>query len=722
MVRIAVPAIITLFLLPLTAQNLEFHGKITGTITGENKKPLEGVQVWLIDEPNGAVSDAGGEYTVFITYCGEHFLVFDYVGYASETLKVECGEGRTVKQDLILRETAVFGDEIRVEAHREQLHAADEIQTKTVIPLEAAQKAGAKTLGDVLQLDAGVKLQTKCSMCSSSEISIQGLPGRFSLVLFDGMPVLSGMASKYVLSMFPSDFMDKVEVVKGAAGAKYGSGALSGAVNIVPPQPSLTKKVNASLTMRAHNSSDAFAAWSAGTDGLSFAALAARAERGIVDNNNDNISENVPHLRNIYLGVLDKSFDALSLNFGGIILNEERKAGLQVPDVELSLHPDAEKVISRQWNIWHQTRFATGKNDYKLRLAYSSSNEDGTMNTRNHNAQQQNFFSELSGHLGITDLVNFDIGTSFFNEKLSDTRLFDDYSNATYSIWLTMNKTLPQTELFAAARFENCENYGSHFSPFAGVSRELAGWNVTLSAGTGYRTPSVIFESLSSVPANFLYVIRRDANLKEETSISTELAIKKPFFTEFAAINFSSLFFRHYVTNFISSRLDGIDSATSKAIFLYYNESNTITSTGSEFSASASFAFGLNVNIGLFALLPVNDSGNFLPFINRWGTNITSTYSGIDSYEFTAALRLNGEMLVESLSAHGDLSYFDAPTFAIVDCRAKKSFGAIAVECGLNNIGNYYQKIDSGEHAHTTEYFWGPLIGREFYAGISVHF
>jgi outer membrane receptor for ferrienterochelin and colicins len=81
-----------------------------------------------------------------------------------------------------------------------------------------------------------------CNICSTGDIHINGLEGPYTMVLIDGMPIVSSLATVYGLSGIPNSMVERIEVVKGPASSLYGSEAVGGLINII------TKKtVNAPL-------------------------------------------------------------------------------------------------------------------------------------------------------------------------------------------------------------------------------------------------------------------------------------------------------------------------------------------------------------------------------------------------------------------------------------------------------------------------------------------
>ncbi len=91
---------------------------------------------------------------------------------------------------------------------------------------------------DGLQLVNGVRPQINCNVCNTGDIRINGLPGPYTMVLIDGMPIVSSLSTVYGLSGIPNSLVERIEIVKGPASSLYGSEAVGGLINII------TKKAN----------------------------------------------------------------------------------------------------------------------------------------------------------------------------------------------------------------------------------------------------------------------------------------------------------------------------------------------------------------------------------------------------------------------------------------------------------------------------------------------
>ncbi|MEM9056853.1 MAG: TonB-dependent receptor, partial [Pseudomonadota bacterium] len=64
-----------------------------------------------------------------------------------------------------------------------------------------------------------------------------GLPGAYNQILFDGLPLFSGVASVYGVEQIPAPLVEQIEVLKGGASALYGPGAVAGVINVISRKP-----------------------------------------------------------------------------------------------------------------------------------------------------------------------------------------------------------------------------------------------------------------------------------------------------------------------------------------------------------------------------------------------------------------------------------------------------------------------------------------------------
>ena len=130
-------------------------------------------------------------------------------------------------------------DEVIVSSPRIELSMGQQSRSVTTITAKEIAESGANTLIDVLSDVAGIELRSRGAQDVQSDIYIRG--GGFDqvLLLIDGIKVDNPQTGHHTLNaILPIEMIERVEILKGAAGRVYGQNAFSGAINIVTKTPS----------------------------------------------------------------------------------------------------------------------------------------------------------------------------------------------------------------------------------------------------------------------------------------------------------------------------------------------------------------------------------------------------------------------------------------------------------------------------------------------------
>ena len=161
-------------------------------------------------------------------------------------------------------------DPVVVTATRIEEKVSEQASSVSVVTREEIELVGAVLVGDALQGLPGVDVQRKGSPGSMENIKIRGGLASHTLVLIDGFPVNSpAIDGAYDVSTLPVGRFDRIEVVRGPQSALYGSNAMSGVVNFLPPRPSVPARFGAGAAAGSFSTLqwNGFAAGGAGRGG-----------------------------------------------------------------------------------------------------------------------------------------------------------------------------------------------------------------------------------------------------------------------------------------------------------------------------------------------------------------------------------------------------------------------------------------------------------------------
>ncbi len=106
------------------------------------------------------------------------------------------------------------------------------------LPVGAEQRLLAASAADLLRLDASLDLTARAPNGVQSDLSIRGGSFGQTLVLLDGLRLNDAQSGHHNLDIpVPLDALARIEVLKGAGSAYYGSDAVGGVVNLITREP-----------------------------------------------------------------------------------------------------------------------------------------------------------------------------------------------------------------------------------------------------------------------------------------------------------------------------------------------------------------------------------------------------------------------------------------------------------------------------------------------------
>lgn len=126
----------------------------------------------------------------------------------------------------------------------------------TIITSEAIVKSGVTRLSEILNEQTGIILIPDES--GFEGIQMQGLDAAYTMILIDGLPLVGRSSGVLDLSRISVGNIERIEIVKGASSALYGSEAMGGVINVITKRP-VKDMFSGSLSYRyaTFNTSDA---------------------------------------------------------------------------------------------------------------------------------------------------------------------------------------------------------------------------------------------------------------------------------------------------------------------------------------------------------------------------------------------------------------------------------------------------------------------------------
>lgn len=221
--------------------------------------PVEGaiVRALHLPRPVGAQTDAAGTATLRLP-AGQRRLVVGRLGLGTDTLALVLRAGQDTSVVVQLDASAAEIETVVVSATRGERRVEDTpLRVEVVDEEEVGEKLAMRpaSIQMLLAETGGLRVQTTSPSLGAANVRVQGLRGRYALLLTDGLP-LAGDGGGFSLLQTPVD-LARVEVLKGATGLY--SGGAGGVINLVSRRPGRENDHTALVNQTSRSGSDALA-------------------------------------------------------------------------------------------------------------------------------------------------------------------------------------------------------------------------------------------------------------------------------------------------------------------------------------------------------------------------------------------------------------------------------------------------------------------------------
>jgi outer membrane receptor protein involved in Fe transport len=224
--------------------------QITGTIVDKSSnEPVIGAKIIA---SNGAktLSKVDGSFSIPVNDSVFPInLVISMLGYQTDTIRVESFAPLTIK----LSEPVQKIETVVVSAGRRAQEIEEIAISMEIIRPELVDNKGVSTLEEAVNQSPGV-------YAMDGQVSIRGGSGYSYgsgsrvMILWNGMPLLSGEASDTKWNAIPIELASQIEVMKGASSVLYGAGALNGIISLSEREPGLKGEVRAKYQIGIYDS------------------------------------------------------------------------------------------------------------------------------------------------------------------------------------------------------------------------------------------------------------------------------------------------------------------------------------------------------------------------------------------------------------------------------------------------------------------------------------
>lgn len=692
--------IISVCLILLAFQASGQTGVISGRILSKGI-PVELVNVGLLGTTNGDVSDANGAFNIEAPF-GEYTIIISMVGYEKVSRKIQLNPtSPQLNLSFELIEKSSELQEVVVSGTLKEVSKLD-----SPVPVEVYSKDFFKanpspSIFESLQNVNGVRPQLNCNVCNTGDIHINGLEGPYTMVLIDGMPIVSGLATVYGLTGIPQSLIERVEIVKGPASTLYGSEAVGGLINIITKKPGNAPQASVDVftTDWGEVNTDIGLKYNVGKKAQSLLGINYFNYQNPIDNNEDNFTDLTLQNRiSIFNKINFKRKDNRAFSIAGRYVYEDRWGGEMNWNSENRGGTDVygESIYTSRWEAFGIYELPTAES---LNLQFSANGHD-----------QNSFYGDVSytadQFVGFGQLTwNKTVGKhDFVSGAVYRYTYYDDNTPATFDTDVNQNNpsvihlpgafvqdeiTLnPTNKVLLGMRYDYNSIHGSIVTPRINYKWNSADQKsiLRISAGNGYRVANVFTEDHAALTG--ARTVEFEGELSPETSWNGNVNFIKKIYTDNSTfIDIDATAFYTYFTNRILP-----DYETDPNKIIYGNLEGNSISRGVSVNLDMSWNSGLKINGGITVMdVTVEENGE------RTRQILTESVQGVWSigYMFNNGIQVDytgnlyGPMRLPLLGELDDRPG-ESPWFSIQNIQLTKKFGnKWEVYGGVKNLLNF---------------------------------
>jgi len=576
----------------------------------------------------------------------EGYFQFENVSIGNHEINVVVEGFQSIHQRVIVKDTNTVFQNFELIPEKEKQNGLDEVvvtgtlkpvsRLESAVPVEVYKpvffkKNPTANIFEALQNVNGVRPQLNCNVCNTGDIHINGLEGPYTLVLIDGMPIVSGLSTVYGLSGIPNSLLERIEVVKGPASSLYGSEAVGGLINIITKNPKNASRfsVDGFSTSWGEANLDIGAKFNLGKATSVLIGMNYFNYSNPIDNNNDNFTDVTLQDR---ISVFQKwkfnrkSNKLFSLatryfyedRWGGEMQWEKKyRGGTQVYGESI--------YTSRSEFLGAYELPATEK--ILFSFSYTDHDQNSVYGNIPYLAKQKIGFGQLTWDKKMNQ-HDFLLGTAiryqFYNDNTTATVIADE--NWIPSLFIQDEIHLSEKHnLLLGARYDYNDNHGSIFTPRLAYKWKINNNSIfRFNTGTGFRIVNLFTEEHAALTGSRDVVVL--VNLKPERSYNVNMNFLKKFFLNDGS--FIGLETTAWYTYFTNSILPDYDTNPNQII--YKNLNGFAVSKGISTNLDVILGNGIKATIGA-SYLDVAKTENKI----KTKQVLTENFSGTWSISYT---------------------------------------------------------------------------------------
>ena len=421
---------------------------------------------------------------------------------------------------------AVFAQDIFLSLTKYEANTEKLPSNITVITKDEIEEKNFSTFGELLQNEVGVNVRRNGTIGAVESVSIRGASSLQTLVLIDGRRINDIGMGGTDFTAIPAAAIERVEIIKGAGAAVYGTGAFGGVLNVITKKASQTSPlIDAKISYGSFNTFEPSLTIARSSE--RFNVLAALSNISTDGNRENSNFVNYDVFFSAQYKINEQSSLSLTEN---IYDSKYGVAGSLAWLTPKNKQKDKNKYAKLDYDL-------NFKNSCGLTVsAYASNNAryfyDATGNpydpTWSLTEADYRYFSDTYGTLAdfhYKDIFLF--GAEYWSEYYKEDEVLTNYNSKrnrqNSAVYAQLNLSLGKFTIIPGVRYDDNSQYGGVATPsLSAVFNALKDLKFSANAGKVWRAP-VFTELYWDQPAYSMY---GDPDLKPEEGISGDVGVE----------------------------------------------------------------------------------------------------------------------------------------------------------------------------------------------------
>lgn len=547
---------------------LSAQSSITGLLTDESNQEIAAANIYLKGTVLGASSSADGRFEIKAVPAGAFRLVISMIGFQEKELPLVVNSEHVIDLGtIILQSSPLPAQPIVTTASKYEQNVQDVISSIANVSSLEIESRNNLSIKDALKYVSGISLNDDQINIRGSSGYSRGVGSRV-LLMVDGVPYVTGDTQGAEFEAMTMNEIANIEIVKGSGSALYGSGAVGGVVNIITKPVSDEQQIKLKIYGGLYDD-PYYSKWK-----WSDKSRLINGQQGSYSNKWDNLGmrfsiardEDDSYRKNdvskrVNLGgKINYEFSPYDrLTVSGNYMEQNRENFLYWKNLENALIPPDEqlgdRVHSKRAYLSSAYRsILSNENYYTLNAIWFHNFFDDFVGGEAHDSKSDFFNVEWQYNAGWNDHF-FTVGLNPSMSRVA-SNLFGTHKGTNAAVFI--QDEIKWSQEFASTfglRYDYSDiaklGQDQQLNPKLGfVWKYTPGGALRLSAGTGFRAPSIA-EAFTSTSAAGLIVVP-NTRLEAEKSASLEIGINQ-LFSEYLALDLA-LFNNNY-NDLIEGRL-----------------------------------------------------------------------------------------------------------------------------------------------------------------------